>query len=251
MAGNNWLDNVGGAASSMWTGLGPIGQLGLVGGILDSSGIFKRKRPDREMEAMKATELSDFSQQSNLGGLLSKYGMEDYNKGMADSDRAVSGYMDALMNPAVFEAQRAKFAADRAKMMEGVTNRVGTMGGPGAAARVAGQMTAYDPTTAAYMGQSYGQQQQGKANAFNFLAQDAARRKQAGLGNIMQGGNVTSRANNNMINNMRWRKNYQMQQAANQGKFMSGLGSTLGTFAGLKYGGNLFGGNGTSGTGTS
>lgn len=236
MAGNNWLSDIGGAASGAWSSLGPVGQLGIVGGLLSQSNLFKRKRPDNDMANMKGTELSDFSQQSNLGGLLSRYGMEDYNKGTADSSRAVSGYMDAMMNPAVYEAQRAKFAADRAKMMEGVTNRVGTMMGPGSAARVAGQMTAYDPTTAAYMGQSYGQQQQGKANAYNFLAQNAARQKQLGLSNIVQGGNIANRASQNLINGMRWRKQYSANQAANQGRFMAGLGSTLGTFAGMKYG---------------
>ena len=233
------------AQTDYWGALGPMGQIGLVGGLLSQSGLFKRKRPDQDIENMKGTELSDFSQQSNLGGLLSRYGTEDYNRGVADNDRAVSGYMDAMMNPAVFEAQRARFAADRAKMMEGVTNRVGTMGGAGAAARMAGQMTANDPTTASGIMQSYGQQQQGKGNAFNFLAQNAARQKQMGLSNMMQGGNITSRANTNLVNGMRWRKNYSAQQAAQQGKFMSGLGSTLGSFAGMKYG---LGNNGTGTT---
>ena len=223
-------------ATDYWGALTPVGQLGLVGGLLSQSNLFKRKRPDQDMENIKGTEGSEFSQQSNLGGLLSRYGAEDYRKGTADSERAVSGYMDAMMNPAVFEAQRARFAADRAKMMEGVTNRVGTMGGAGAASRMAGQMSAYDPTTAAYMGQSYGQQNQGKANAFNFLSQNANRQRQTGLNNMMQGGNIMSRANNGLINGMKWRKQLSMQQAANQGKFMSGLGSTLGTFAGMKYG---------------
>jgi hypothetical protein len=249
MAQNDWLGNVGSAASGMWTGLGPVGQLGLVGGLLSQSGLFNRKRkPDNEMEAMKAAELSDFSQQQGLGGLIGTYGREDYRRGTADQDRGVSGYMDALMNPAVYDAQRAKFAADRAKMMDAVSNRVGTMGGAGQAARVAAQMTAYDPTTAAAVGQTYGNQQGAKANAFNFLAQQGGARRQMGLGNMVQGGNIASRATNNLLGGMRYRKNLQMQQAANQGKFMSGLGSTLGTFAGLKYGNNMFGGNGTGTT---
>jgi hypothetical protein len=65
---------------------------------------------------------------------------------------------------------------------------------------------------------------------------------------MVQGGNIASRATNNLVGGMRYRKSLQMQQAANQGKFMSGLGSTLGTFAGLKYGNNMFGGNGTGTT---
>jgi len=244
---SNWINDIGGAASGAWKTMGPLGQLGIVGGLLDSSGIFKRKRKDNEMEAMKGTELSDFSQQQGLGGLIGTYGREDYRRGTEGLDRATSGYMDALMNPAVYDTARAKFAADRARMMDSVTNRVGTMGGAGQAARVAAQMTANDATTAANTGQIFGNQQNAKAGAYSFLANQSGARRQFGLNNMMQGGNLQSRANQNLINGMRWRKNYSMQQAAQQGKFMSGLGSTLGSFAGMKFG---LGNNGT-GTGTS
>ena len=139
-------------AGKLGMGLGAVGAgVGLAKAL---GGIFGgRQGPTDEEIEMEALARSGMSAADAFGGEMGSLGMGLQGQGRSMLERGRSGYLSALTDPNVANAQRARLASDLAQSRRGVANTVGLIGGPLAGAQFARNASAFTPDFAR---QSYG-----------------------------------------------------------------------------------------------
>jgi len=216
--------------------LGAAAGLGMLG---KSLGLFGRRNrgmnPDEAAEMSYANQLAALQQ--GAGGELASMGSGLMASGRPMLERGRSGYLNALMDPAVAAQQRAQLLGDMTTAGRASAYRVGLTGGPAAAAQLTRNSAAYNPALAQGL-VGIGQNQlarraQGFGSMANFGQQDFNQglgMRTQGIGMQAQGlgglqgfyGNRVAR-NNAMANARR----------ANNTAMLGGLAQGIGTFAGM------------------
>ncbi len=132
-----------------------LGTVGLASGVIGGLGRMfgGRQGPTREEIEQEALARSGMGAADAFGGEMSSLGMGLQGQGRSMLERGRSGYLSALTDPNVANAQRARLASDLAQSRRGVANTVGLIGGPLAGAQFARNASAYTPDFAR---QSYG-----------------------------------------------------------------------------------------------
>lgn len=228
-------------------GLGKAGAFGIpylgagiaAYGLAKKLGLFGRKKsgmnPDEAAEMSYANQLAGLQQ--NAGGELASMGSGLMASGRPMLERGRSGYLNALMDPAVAAQQRAQLLGDMTTAGRANAYRVGLTGGPAAVAQLTRNSAAYNPALAQGL-VGIGQNQLARrAQGYQSMAGFGQQDFNQGLGLRTQGIGMQAQGLGGLqgFYGTRVGRNNAMANArrANNTAMLGGLAQGIGTFAGM------------------
>ena len=233
-------------------GLGKLGSLalgkaGLAGvpylgtamglyGLGKSLGLFGRRKSVDPYAEINSLARQNAAQADAFSGQLGSLGMDLQTSGREMMERGRSGYLDALMNPAIAMQERAQLASQLGAASRGVGPMVGMLGGPGAAAQYARNVSQYNPALASGLTQIGSNALQRRAQGFQGMAGFGQQDFGQGLGLRQQGFGIGQQGRQGLIGALQQARNFQLAQNQNR---QSGINSLFGA-AGTALGSGMF-----------
>lgn len=236
-----------GPGLSKFIGQAKLGKAGLAGvpylgaaiglyGLGKSLGLFGRRKSVDPYAEINSLARQNASQADAFSGQLGSLGMDLQTSGREMMERGRSGYLDALMNPAIAMQERAQLASQLGAASRGVGPMVGMLGGPGAAAQYARNVSQYNPALASGLTQIGSNALQRRAQGFQGMAGFGQQDFGQGLGLRQQGFGIGQQGRQGLIGALQQARNFQLAQNQNR---QSGINSLFGA-AGTALGSGMF-----------
>lgn len=237
--GKGFLGNAGWLGKAGVAGVPYLGALGAAAGLYGlgkSLGLFGRRKSVDPYAEINSLARQNAAQADAFSGQLGSLGMDLQTSGREMMERGRSGYLDALMNPAIAMQERAQLASQLGAASRGVGPMVGMLGGPGAAAQYARNVSQYNPALASGLTQIGSNALQRRAQGFQGMAGFGQQDFGQGLGLRQQGFGIGQQGRQGLIGALQQARNFQLAQQQNR---QSGINSLFGA-AGTALGSGMF-----------